>query len=67
MPKSWSNREIEHIDLRTRGKGRMPFAGWMIIGMGIVALGVVTFLAINICLHPVETPVNMSAPASRTR
>ena len=66
MPKTWSNREIEHIDLRSRKKDGMPPVGWCILGVGLAALGVYTYLAINICMHPIQNPVDESAPISQT-
>jgi len=65
MPKTWSNRPIGHIELRRGEKGRMPIEGYLIIGVAVAALCVYTFLAINICMHPVQTPADESAPISQ--
>jgi hypothetical protein len=66
MPKTWSNREIGHIDVHPRHKGGLPFTGWMIIGFAMVGLCIFTYLAVNICIHPIQTPVDESAPISQT-
>jgi hypothetical protein len=61
MPKTWSNRPIEHIDLGGKKQG-MPMQGYVIIGIAATALCVYTALAIDICMHPVQTPTDESAP-----
>jgi hypothetical protein len=60
MPRTWSYRKIEHVELNQPGKGKMPLEGWIIFGIGTVAFIIFTGLAINICLHPVEIEVNES-------
>ena len=62
MPKTWSNRSIEHIDLdRSRRKG-MPLAGWIIFGVGGAALIFFIAVATMAVVHPIETHPNDASP-----
>lgn len=37
MPKSWSNRPIEHIDLEAARREGLPMPALIVIGFGVVA------------------------------
>lgn len=63
MPRTWSNRKIEHVELNAP-KGGLPTAGWAIMGFGLVMLTIYTALAVNICMHPVQTPIDETSPSS---
>jgi len=64
MPKSWSNRPIEHIDLEAARRG-VPPAAMIVIGFGILAFCAVTILAVRLMLHPIQTPVDESSPTQQ--
>ena len=64
MPRTWSNHRVDHIDLNTPGKGKMPTAGWIIFGVGLGALVIFTALAIRINLHPISTDADSELPSA---
>jgi hypothetical protein len=62
MPKTWSNHHYDVIDLdRSRRKG-MPFAGWVIFGVGGLAFVFICVLATIAISHPPITHENDATP-----
>jgi hypothetical protein len=63
MPRSWSNRKIEHIDLDASRRG-FPLVGWILFGLGGLALCVYTAIAIAAVTHPIQIEVTNGSQIS---
>jgi hypothetical protein len=62
MPKTWSNRPYEHIDIDRSKRQQFPLAGWVIFGMGGLALAFFIIVSMTAILHPAETHENDVTP-----
>lgn len=62
MPKSWSNRPYDHIDLEKSKRKGMPFAGWLMFGIGGGAFVLLLIVAISLIVHPIQTHENDATP-----